>query len=129
VVEGTKAIAADALPNRSRLKLINATITLALLSVFAILNITASVCLIRSRVYSSTQKALQIILVWLIPLVGATVVLSVWAHDRKTSSRDPVHSGEGPWLPGIGPMSDSSHPTNSFGDGGAHGGDGGGQSD
>jgi hypothetical protein len=62
-----------------------------------------------------------------IPLIGATVVLSVWAHDRKTSARDQVHTGEGPWLPGIGPMSDSSHPTNSFGDGGTHSGDGGGQ--
>ena len=109
--------------------MINATVTLALLSVFAILNLMASACLIRSRVYSSTQKALQLILVWVIPLVGATVVLSVWAHDRKTSSRDPVGSGEGSWLPGIGPMSDSSHPTNSFGEGGARGGDGGSQSD
>ncbi len=104
----------------------DATISLVLLSAFAILNVMASACLIRSRVYSSTQKALQLILVWVIPLIGATVVLSVWAHDRKTSSRDPVHTGEGPWLPGIGPMSDSSHPTNSFGDGGAHSGDGGG---
>jgi hypothetical protein len=112
----------------TRGKLINATITLALLSASAILNIIASACLIRSRVYSRTQKALQLILVWVIPLIGATVVLSVWAHDRKISSRDPAHSGEGPWLPGIGPMSDSSHPTNSFGDDDTYSGDGGGQS-
>ena len=104
----------------------NATISLVLLSAFAILNIMASACLIRSRIYSSTQKPLQLILVWVIPLIGATVVLSVWAHDRKTSSRDPVHTGEGPWLPGIGPISDSGHPTNSFGDRGTHSGDGGG---
>lgn len=109
--------------------MINATITLALLSAFAILNVMASACLIRSRVYSNSQKALQLILIWAIPLVGATVVLSVWAHDRKTSSRDPVHSGDDPWLPGIGPMSDSSHPTSSFGDGGTHGVDSGGQGD
>lgn len=106
----------------------NATIILALVSAFAILNIIASACLIRSRVYSRTQKALQLILVWVIPLIGATVVLMVWAHDRKISSRDPAHSSEGPWLPGIGPMSDSSHPTNSFGDGDTHSGDGSGQS-
>jgi hypothetical protein len=113
--------------------LINSTLAVFLLfSAVTSLNLIASVCLARSGVYSGAQKALQLILVWVIPLVGATVVLSVWAHDRKTASRDPVRSGEGPWLPGIGPMSDSSHPTNSFGDGGAHdghGGDGGGQSD
>ena len=109
--------------------MINATITLALLSALIILNIVASACLIRSRVYSNSQKALQLILVWVIPLIGATVVLSIWAHDRKTSSRDPVHSGEDPWLPGIGPMSDSTHPTGSFGDGGTHGIDGGSQGD
>ena len=108
--------------------MINATITLALLSDFATLNVMATACLIRSGVYSSTQKALQLILVWVIPLVGATVVLSVWAHDRKISSRDPIRSGEDPWLPGIGPMSDSSHPTSSFGDGSAPGSGGGGQS-
>lgn len=107
----------------------NATIILALLTAFAILNVVASACLFRSRIYSSTQKALQLVLVWVIPMIGATVVLSVWAHDRKTSSRDPIHSCEGPWLPGIGPMSDNSHPTSSFGDGGESGGDGGGQSD
>jgi len=89
----------------------------------------ASACLIRSRVYSNSQKALQLILVWVIPLIGATVVLSVWAHDRKTSLSSPAHSAEGPWLPGIGPMSDSSHPTSSFGDAGTHGVDGGGQGD
>jgi hypothetical protein len=109
--------------------LINATITLALLSAFAILNVMASACLIRSRVYSRAQKALQLIVIWVIPLVGAAVVLSVWAHDRKTYSRDPAHSGEGQWLPGIGPISDSSHPTSSFGDGGTHGVDGSGQGD
>jgi hypothetical protein len=87
---------------------------------------------LRSAIYSRTQKALQLILVWVVPLLGATFVLSVWAHDRHSASPDPISSNEAsPWLPGIGPMSDRSHPTSTFGDistHDGHGGDGGGQS-
>jgi hypothetical protein len=56
----------------------------------AVLNLVATVCLMRSAVYSASQKALQMALVWVIPLVGAIFVLSVRAHDRKSASRDPV---------------------------------------
>jgi hypothetical protein len=30
----------------------------------------------------------------------ATLVITVWAHDRKSASRDPVRNEKGPWLPG-----------------------------
>jgi hypothetical protein len=55
--------------------------------------------------------------VWLVPLLGATAVLGVWAHDRSSVSRESVSSGEvSRWLPGMGPLSDKSHPTSTFGD-------------
>lgn len=112
-----------------RWRLINSTSAVILIvAVVTLLNLIASVCLLRSDVYSGIQKALQFMLIWVVPLVGASVVLIVWAHDRQSESRDPVNSGEGPWLPGIGPISDTSRPTESFGDGilhDSHGGDGG----
>jgi len=104
---------------------------LLLLVVATALNIVATVCLTQSDVYSASQKTLQAILAWLVPLIGAILVLSVWAHNRKPASRDPDRHKEGPWLPGIGPESDRVHNGDSFGgsshDG--HGGDGAGSGD
>jgi hypothetical protein len=96
-----------------------------LLTAFVVLNLVATVCLMQSAVYSATQKALQLVLVWVIPLVGSIFVLSVWAHDRKSASRDPVLHGEGPWLPGIGPENEHRHPGDSIGESGSHDGHGG----
>jgi hypothetical protein len=95
---------------------------LLILVAVTIPNLIASVCLMQSAVYTRIQKALQFIIVWVVPLVGAIFVIGVWAHDRKSASRDPGRSDEGSWLPGIGPMSDTSHPTASFGDFGTHDG-------
>ena len=92
----------------------------------AVANLFATACLLRSDIFSRTQKLLQLILVWAVPLLGATFILSVWAHDRQSALRDPVRSNDdSPWLPGIGPMSDTSHPTSTFGDLGTHDGQGG----
>jgi hypothetical protein len=111
--------------------LINSTsITPFVLTGIAIANLFASVCVLRSAVYSNAQRGLQIALVWVLPLLGAAAILSVWAHDRNSTARDHVSSGEGSnWLPGIGPLSDRSHPTSTFGDFDTHDGndgDGGG---
>ena len=76
-------------------------------------------------VYSTPQKTAQLALVWMIPLVGAILVLSVWDHDRKSASRDSVRYDEGPWLPGIGPESDREYNGDNFGDGASHDGHGG----
>jgi hypothetical protein len=108
--------------------LVNSTVPLFLffLTVVVVLNLAATVCLMPSAVYSAAQKALQLMLIWVLPLVGAILVLSVWVHDRKSASRDPIRSGEGPWLPGIGPERDRGHHGGGFGDGAGHDGHGGG---
>jgi hypothetical protein len=86
----------------------------------AVANIVASALVVQSEIYSSAQKGLQLALVWLLPLLGAAVVLVVWAHDQKYTLRDTVRSGEdSAWLPGIGPTSDVHD---------GHGSDGGGHS-
>jgi hypothetical protein len=113
---------------------VNSTVALnfVFLTVVVVLNLVATVCLMPSNLYSRSQKTLQSVLIWVLPFVGAILVLTVLAHDRKSASPDLVRSDEGLWLPGIGPLSDSSHPTSSFGDVGTpdgHGGDGGGQGD
>jgi hypothetical protein len=110
--------------------LINSSTTLLIgfLTIVVVLNLAATVCVTSSIVYSSSQKALQLLLVWLLPLLGAILVLSFWAHDRKTSSRSPVRDDQEPWLPGIGPESDRNHHAGGSGDSGSHewhGGDGG----
>jgi hypothetical protein len=85
----------------------------------------------RSDVYSASQKSLQAILAWLIPFFGAILVISVWVQDRKSAARDPARHAEGPWLPGIGPESDSVHHGEGFGGSSheGHGGDGAGSGD
>jgi hypothetical protein len=100
-----------------------------ILTAGAVLSVIATVCVLRSGAYSTIQKLLQIALVWLLPFVGAIVVLSVWAydrkfwaHDRKFTSPRPVGPDEGPGLHGIGPESD--HDADA-GEGGGHGGHGG----
>ena len=106
--------------------MVNSTLAaFLLLSAFVILNLVATVCLVQSAFYGAAQKALQLVVVWVIPLVGAVFVLSIWAHDRKPVSRDPVLNGEGPWLPGIGPENEHRHPGNSMADSGSHDGHGG----
>jgi hypothetical protein len=103
-----------------------------LLTVAIVLNLIATVCLMRSAVYSTSQKRLQLALVWAVPLVGAILVLSVWAHDRKSASRDPVRYDEGSWLAGIGPENDHGKHRGSLGDSSSHdghGADGGGSGD
>jgi hypothetical protein len=75
-----------------------------------------------SVVYSASQKTLQLVLVWVVPLVGATFVLSVWAHDRKSATRDSIRNDEGPWLPGIGPENEHRHNGAGLGEDGGHDG-------
>jgi hypothetical protein len=103
---------------------------LFLLVVAAALNLVATVCLLRSDLYTPTQKALQSVLIWVIPMVGAVWVLIVWVHDRKSTARDPFRDDERYWMPGMGPESDRVHRGDSLGGSGhdGHGGDGGGSS-
>jgi hypothetical protein len=102
--------------------LVNTTIAVSILLLTAavVLNLVATVCVMRSTIYSTMQKTLQLALVWVIPFVGAIFVLSVWAHDRISASRDAVRYDEGPWMLGIGPEGEHRHYGDNFGEGGSH---------
>jgi hypothetical protein len=110
--------------------LVNSTVALyfVFLTIVVVLNLVATICLMPSAVYSGSQKTLQLVLIWVLPFVGAILVISVWAHDRKSASRDPVRNEVGQWRPGIGPESDRAHHGGGFGEGTSldgHGGDSG----
>jgi hypothetical protein len=78
--------------------LVNSTVAVyfVFLTMVVVLNLVATVCLMPSDVYSTSQKTLQLVLIWVLPFVGATLVLTVFAHDRRSASPDLVRNDEGP---------------------------------
>lgn len=73
---------------------------LIVLIVLVGLNIVATVKILRSDLLGPQQRALQILLVWLIPIVGATVCLMVNASHapERDRTRDPnFHPIEAGW--------------------------------
>jgi uncharacterized membrane protein YgcG len=62
----------------------------AALGVFALyLSVTATYHLVRSHIYDQTQKTLQLVLIWLLPLVGAWAVLYFLAEGMpRHTTRD-----------------------------------------
>jgi hypothetical protein len=74
-----------------RCPLVNSTVAVfLLLTALVIPNLVAIVCLMQSAVYSATQRALQLMLVWVIPLVGPVFV---WAGDSMGDNGS--HDGHG----------------------------------
>jgi hypothetical protein len=82
--------------------------------------------LIRSDFESRFQKSAQMILIWVIPFVGAILVIAVLSQS-KVRLMHPLNGSEGgdTWMPGMDPESsrESGHHSHS-GDSahGAHGG-------
>ncbi len=87
------------------------------LALVVLLNLVATVMLVRSDFETPLQKALQLALVWIVPCVGSIIVIAVLRgarYDHKLGfASDSVANAD---LPGTGPMSE--------GFGGHHGGHG-----
>jgi hypothetical protein len=64
-------------------------VALLAFSLVVALNLVATVRLMRSEVYSAKQKAVQVVLIWFIPLVGAMVVLGVLNPPREPQRNRP----------------------------------------
>ena len=95
----------------------------------AILDLMATKMLIRSDFESRFQKSAQIILIWVIPFVGAILVIAVLSQS-KVRLTHPLNGSKGgdTWMPGMGPESsrESGHHSPWEGSGhGGHDGDGG----
>ncbi len=74
------------------------------LALLVLLNIVATVLVARSDFETPLQKVLQLILVWVVPVVGSTIVIAVLVgapSDRKRRF-DSATSGDA-WMPGMGP--------------------------
>lgn len=100
-------------------------LTLLAIVVVALINIVASVMVLRVPVFSPSQRLLQLGVIWLVPIIGAVVCAvfaSSQAHDLASSGTiDPLYlpsDGGAPDGPGIGICGCSS------GDGGGEGGSG-----
>jgi hypothetical protein len=103
------------------------------LGLAVILSLVATKMLIRSDFESRFQKSVQMILIWVIPFIGAILVIAVLSQSRVRLTR-PLNGSDGgnTWMPGMGPESSSResghHSDWGNGDHGGHGGDGGGAS-
>ena len=87
------------------------------LALVVLLNLAATVMLVRSDFETPLQKVLQLVFVWVIPCVGSIIVIAVLRGAR--SDRRPRFASDSSgdaWLPGSGPESE--------GFGGHHGGHG-----
>ena len=93
-----------------------ASITLGLA---ALLDVIATVLLVRSTVATPRQKALQLVVIWLIPFVGSIIVIAILRETTSTRRARLASGSADEWLPGSGPESES-HP----GHHGEHGGGG-----
>jgi hypothetical protein len=108
---------------------VTAVIASIALGLVVLLDVTATVLLVRSTVATPLQKILQLALAWAFPLVGSIIVIAV-IKETISTTRSRLKPGSGDeWLPGMGPQSDASSGHHGHHGGGSdvgHGGDAGG---
>jgi hypothetical protein len=95
-----------------------------------LLDIVATVLLARSDVATPLQKALQLIFIWVVPFIGAIIVVALLRETHSVGKlRDGPDAMGRTWLSGIGPESGDAggfhHGHDAGGGGVGHGGDGG----
>ncbi len=95
--------------------------------VIVYLNVVATWMLFRSRVVSGFQRGAQFVLIWLLPLLGAIVVISILTDpaDRRRRQAKWTFGSDSMGGGGEYNVQPSDHHGGHSGDGG-HGGDGGG---
>lgn len=72
------------------------TLVLLILAGVVALQVFATFRLIRSKSYASDQKTAQMKLIWLLPFLGAAMVLAVLSQDGELGRRkDDTSRGDG----------------------------------
>jgi hypothetical protein len=95
------------------------------LTLAVLLNLVATVMLVRSDFETPLQKVLQLVFAWVVPYVGSIIVIAVLRGARSDNKPRFASDASGDtWLPGIGPNSDRDEGGGDPGNGG-HGGGGG----
>jgi len=93
------------------------------LALVVLLNVVATVLIVRSDFETSLQKVIQLTLAWLIPLVGSTIVIAVLKGARPDRKPRVDSSASGDvWMPGMGPESEGGR--GHHGEGGGYSGHG-----
>ena len=89
------------------------------LGLAVLLDVVATVLLVRSDTVTPPQRVLQLIFTWAVPFIGSIIVIAIQKETAFVSSGS-FQSGSSAdvWLPGIGPRSETHR-----GDHGGHGGD------
>ncbi len=62
----------------------------ALLVVIVALNLKATLLVVRDDLSGKKQRLIQTIMVWLLPIIGACIVLGVHRPEEKPSGKYPV---------------------------------------
>jgi hypothetical protein len=80
------------------------------LSLICLLNVIATIWLVRSTIATVVQKSWQVVIIWLVPVIGAITVIAVLLETRYTL-KPRLNTGDGGeiWPPGIGPGYGSHH--------------------
>ncbi len=63
-------------------------ITLAFIVLMVYLNIVSTI-LVGSNMYSTGQKGIQLALIWLIPIIGAVIVLALFTEEPSAEKKVP----------------------------------------
>ena len=69
-----------------------ASIFILSVAAIVIINSIATMTCLNSKEFSSSQKSSQILLIWLIPLIGAAIIIMFLREDSKPSKPNSQHS-------------------------------------
>jgi hypothetical protein len=92
-----------------------------------LLDVAATVLVVRSDIPTPIQKAIQLVFTWAVPVVGSIIVIAVLKETTAPRSTRLESGADKEWLPGMGPESEASgsHHGHHVGGDVGHGGDGG----
>ena len=84
-------------------------LTLLLVAVVVLINVAASVAVLRVSVFAPSQRLLQLAIIWLVPVIGAVVCVAFASSQAlgpaSPSTIDPLYlpsDGGAPDGPGVG---------------------------
>jgi hypothetical protein len=70
------------------------TIVSLLFVCLAVTNIAVTLAIARSDAYTRNQKLIQSIVVWLLPVLGAVIIHTVYRSGRESSAKKSSHVAE-----------------------------------
>lgn len=75
---------------------------LALLALVILFNVVASMLVLRAKYFDRTQKRNQLVLIWLLPVIGSLLCFFVIRETNRTAKPSSKSSAGSASTPGIG---------------------------